>query len=191
MGFYDKPFPYVFQLYSEPLRKFQLAAEGHGPRQPPDRLRERLKRAMDPLPVWWEPFEQAAVDVAEYPLHAITQRPAAMYHAWHSQNAWLRQIHGENPLYVPGPVCDEHGLKTGDWAWVISHHARIKVRVARMEAVNPRTLWTWNALGKRAGAWALHDNAPEVQARLPAEPPDPRALAAEGRWAALVETRIR
>ena len=34
--------------------------------------------------------------------HAITQRPAAMYHAWGSQNAWLRQIHGENPMYVPG-----------------------------------------------------------------------------------------
>ena len=162
MGFYDKPFPYVFQLYSEPLRKFQLAAEGHGPRQPPDHLRERLKRAMDPLPTWWEPFEQAAVDVSEYPLHAITQRPAAMYHAWHSQNAWLRQIHGENALYVPGPVCDEAGLKTGDWAWVTSHHARIKVRVARMEAVNAKTLWTWNAIGKREGAWALHDNAPEV-----------------------------
>ncbi len=163
LGFFDKPFPYVFQIYSEPLRKFQLAAEGHGDRQPPEHLRDRLKQAMDPLPVWWEPFEQAAVDVGEYPLHAITQRPAAMYHAWHSQNAWLRQIHGENPLYVPGPVCDAAGLKTGDWAWVISHHARIKARVARMEAVNPRTLWTWNAIGKRAGAWALHDNVPEVQ----------------------------
>jgi anaerobic selenocysteine-containing dehydrogenase len=162
MGFYDKPFPYVFQIYSEPLRKFQLAAEGHGERQPPDHLRERLKLAMDPLPVWWEPFEQAAVDVSEYPLHAITQRPAAMYHAWHSQNAWLRQIHGENRLYVPGAVCDEKGLKDGDWAWVSSHHARIKVRVARMDAVNPRTLWTWNAIGKREGAWALHDNAPEA-----------------------------
>ena len=162
MGFYDKPFPYVFQIYSEPLRKFQLAAEGHGPRQPPDHLRDRLKRAMDPLPTWWEPFEQAAVDLSDFPLHAITQRPAAMYHAWHSQNAWLRQIHGENPLYVPGPVCDAQGLKTGDWAWVTSHHARIKVRVARMEAVNAKTLWTWNAIGKRQGAWALHDNAPEV-----------------------------
>ncbi|HET7411004.1 MAG TPA: molybdopterin-dependent oxidoreductase, partial [Paracoccaceae bacterium] len=79
MGFYDKPSPYVFQIYVEPLRKFQLAAEGHGDRQPPDHLRERLKTAMDPLPTWWEPFEQAAVDVSEYPLHAITQRPAAMY----------------------------------------------------------------------------------------------------------------
>lgn len=163
MSFFDKPAPFVFQMYVEPLRKFQLAAEGHGAHQPPDHLRAQLAMATDPLPVWWEPFEQTAVDVSDYPLHAITQRPAAMYHAWGSQNAWLRQIHGENPMYVPGAVCDAHDLKTGDWAWVISHHGRIKVKVARMEAVNPHTLWTWNAIGKREGAWALDRGAPEAK----------------------------
>ncbi|MEM7742139.1 MAG: molybdopterin oxidoreductase family protein [Pseudomonadota bacterium] len=163
MGFFDKPFPYVFQMYVEPLRKFQLAAEGHGEHQPPNHLKERLKMAMDPLPVWWEPFEQSGVDQSEFPYHAITQRPAAMYHAWGSQNAWLRQIHGENPLYVPGAICDEHGLKTGDWAHVSSHHGKIKVKIARMDALNAKTMWTWNAIGKREGAWALDRGAPEAQ----------------------------
>ncbi|MFK7942153.1 MAG: molybdopterin oxidoreductase family protein, partial [Paracoccaceae bacterium] len=162
-SFYDKPMPFVFQMYVEPLRKFQLAAEGHGEHQPPDHLRDQLKMAMDPLPVWWEPFEQTAVDNTEYPYHAITQRPAAMYHAWGSQNAWLRQIHGENPMYVPGPICDAHGLKTGDWAYVSSHHGKIKVKIARMEAVNDKTMWTWNAIGKREGAWALDRSAPEAK----------------------------
>ena len=37
---------------------------------------------------------------------------------------------------MPGPVCDELGLVDGDWVWVISHHGRIKVEVARTEAVN-------------------------------------------------------
>ena len=162
-GFFDKPFPYVFQLYVEPLRKFQRAAEGHGEHQPPEHLRDRVRSAMDPLPVWWEPFEQSSVDTKEYPYHAITQRPAAMYHAWGSQNAWLRQIHGENPLYVPGTICDAHGLQTGDWALVSSHHGQIKVKIARMEAVNPKTMWTWNAIGKREGAWALDRSAPEAK----------------------------
>jgi len=162
MGFFDAPQPYVFQMYVEPLRRFQLAAEGHGEHQPPEHLRERLKTAMDPLPTWWEPFEETSVDLTEYPYHAITQRPAAMYHAWGSQNAWLRQIHGENPMYVPGPICDAHGLTSGDWAWVTSAHGRIKVKIARMEAVNPHTLWTWNAIGKRQGAWALDKAAPEA-----------------------------
>jgi anaerobic selenocysteine-containing dehydrogenase len=160
MAFYDAPQPYVFQLYVEPLAKFQRAAEGHGERQPPDHLRERIKRCFEPLPTWYPPFEGEAVE--GYPLHAITQRPAAMYHAWGSQNAWLRQIHGENPLYVPEAVADAAGLQDGDWAWVISHHGRIKVPVRRMAAVNPHTLWTWNAIGKREGAWALDPKAPEA-----------------------------
>ncbi|MEL6574488.1 MAG: formate dehydrogenase, partial [Pseudomonadota bacterium] len=157
--------PYLFQLYVEPLRRFQLAAEGHGERQPPEHLRERIKAAMDPLPVWWPPFEGESADAdgdGQLPLHAITQRPAAMYHAWGSQNAWLRQIHGAVPLYVPRPVMHEAGLADGDWAWVISHHARIMVPVRGMEAVNDRTVWTWNAIGKRRGAWALGEAAPEA-----------------------------
>lgn len=166
MGFFDAPQPVTFQLYLETLRKFQLAADGKGARQPPEHLRARIKTCFDPLPIWYEPFEGARLDTAgtleEFPLHAITQRPAAMYHSWGSQNAWLRQIHGSNPLYVPGEVCDAQGLRTGDWAWVISHHGRIKVQIARMEAVNGKTLWTWNAIGKRKGAWALSPDAPEA-----------------------------
>ena len=32
-----------------------------------------------------------------------------------------------------------------------------------MEGVNPDTCWTWNAIGKRAGAWNLAADAPEVK----------------------------
>ncbi len=162
-GLYDSPQPYVFQLYVEPLRKFQLAAEGHGKIQPPEHLRQQVKEAMDPLPIWWAPFEENAVDTEEFPLHALTQRPAAMYHSWGSQNAWLRQIHGTNPLFVSGEVFAEHGFKEGDWAWLTSRHGKIKVPVVKMEALNAKTVWTWNAIGKKAGAWALDKNAPEAQ----------------------------
>ena len=165
MGLFDKPAPVTFELYSEPLRKFQLAAEGHGDRQPPEHLRESIRAAFDPLPVWYPPFEgsRLAETGGHYPYHAITQRPMAMYHSWGSQNAWLRQIHGVNPLYVPATICDEMGLKDGDWIWVISHHSRIKVPLARMAAVNGKTLWTWNAIGKRKGAWNLSPDAPEAR----------------------------
>nr|MDJ0858990.1 molybdopterin-dependent oxidoreductase [Dinoroseobacter sp.] len=94
LGLFDSPQPYLFQLYSEPMRKFQRAAEGHGDRQPPDHMRERLKQVMDPLPFWYPPFEDAHIDINEYPIHALTQRPMAMYHSWGTQNAWLRQLHG-------------------------------------------------------------------------------------------------
>ncbi len=162
MGFFDQPQPVIFQLYQENLQKFRLSAQGVREPVAPESHRARILDSFDPLPDWYRPLEEAAIDRERYPLHAITQRPAAMYHSWGSMNAWLRQIHTANPLYVPGSVCDAAGLADGDWAWVISPHGRIKVEVARMEAVNGATVWTWNAIGKRKGAWGLDENAPEA-----------------------------
>ncbi len=161
-GIYDAPQPYIFNLYVEPMRKFQLAAEGIGTRQPPDHLRERIKATMDPLPIWYAPFEDGHVDPEEFPIHALTQRPMAMYHSWGSQNAWLRQIHGRNPLYLPTKLWEQNGFSDGDWAEVTSAHGTITVPVAHQAALNENTIWTWNAIGKRKGAWALENDAPEA-----------------------------
>ena len=161
IGVLDQPMPYLFQLYVEPMRKFQLAAEGHGDIQPPDHLRQQLKDTMEPLPIWYPPFEGTLIDEDEFPVHALTQRPMAMYHSWGTQNAWLRQIHGRNPLYLPTKLWETNGFKDGDWARVTSHHGEITVPVAHMAALNENTVWTWNAIGKRKGAWALKENAPE------------------------------
>ncbi len=161
-GFYDAVQPYIFQLYVEPMRKFQLAAEGIGERQPPEHLRDRIKKTMDPLPIWYAPFEDSHVDVSAYPVHALTQRPMAMYHSWGTQNAWLRQIHGHNPLYVPTKIWEENGFEEGDWAKVTSVHGEIVVPVAHQASLNANTVWTWNAIGKRKGAWALDEDAPEA-----------------------------
>ncbi|MGC6485043.1 MAG: molybdopterin oxidoreductase family protein, partial [Candidatus Puniceispirillales bacterium] len=163
MGFYDKPEPYTFQIYSEVLQKFRLAAEGHGDIQPPEHLRDQLKTCFTPLPSWYRPFEDEATSDEEFPIHALTQRPMAMYHSWGSQNPWLRQIHGHNPLFVPAELAASLDLSDGDWAWVTSHHGRIRVPVAVMEGVNPHTVWTWNAIGKRRGAWQLDEDAPEAR----------------------------
>ena len=163
MGFYDAPQPYVFQIYSEVLQKFRLAAEGHGDIQPPDHHRERIVRCFTPLPSWYAPFEGDAVDEEAFPLHALTQRPMAMYHSWGSQNAWLRQIHGHNPMFVSEALAKEHDLSEGDWIWVTSHHGSIRVPVSVMAGVNDRTIWTWNAIGKRRGAWQLEPDAPEAK----------------------------
>jgi sulfite dehydrogenase (quinone) subunit SoeA len=162
LGLFDSPQPYLFEIYSEPMRRFQLAAEGHGDRQPPDRLRDQVRQAFDPLPVWYPPLSDTIADPDTYPVHALTQRPMAMYHSWGSQNAWLRQIHGRNPLYVPTRIWEENGFSEGDWAKVTSPHGEIVVPVAHMAALNENTVWTWNAIGKRKGAWALDGDAPEA-----------------------------
>jgi anaerobic selenocysteine-containing dehydrogenase len=163
MGFFDQPKPVTFQLYQEALQKFRLSAEGVREPVAPEQHRARILAAFDPLPDWYRPFEEAAVDREAFPHHAITQRPMAMYHSWGSMNAWLRQIHTRNVLFVPGAICDAQGLASGDWAWVTSHHGRIKVEVQRSDAVNSDTLWTWNGIGKRGGSWALGTDVPEAR----------------------------
>ena len=153
----------VMQMYSEHLQRFRLAALGHGAIQPPERLRARIKTYFDPLPIWYTPFEQAAVETAAYPLHAITQRPMPMYHSWGSQNAWLRQIYSHNHLYMNRRMGAALGIADDDWVWVVSRNGRLKCQIRLMEGVNHDTVWTWNAIGKRSGAWNLTKDANESQ----------------------------
>jgi sulfite dehydrogenase (quinone) subunit SoeA len=163
MGFIERAEPITLQLYSEQLQKFRLAADGHGALQPPERDRARTRTYFDPLPFWYPPFEDVASDEAAFPLHAITQRPAAMYHSWGSMNPWLRQIHSCNRLYLHWARAEQLGLEDDDWVWVTSRHGRIKARLKLMDGVHPDTCWTWNAIGKRAGTWGLAPDAPEAK----------------------------
>ena len=161
MGLIDSADPIVIQLYVEPLQRFRLAAQGHGGVVPPPEHRARIETYFDPLPFWYEPFEGARIDPDAFPLHAITQRPMQMYHSWHSQNAWLRQILGSNRLFVSRVTGRGLGIADDDWVWVSSHAGRIRAQVKLMDGVNPDTVWTWNAIGKRAGAWNLAPDSPE------------------------------
>jgi anaerobic selenocysteine-containing dehydrogenase len=160
-GFLPRPEPIIHQLYSETLQKFRLAAQGHGKVAVPEQHKRRIATYFDPIPFWYAPFEGEMVSGEEFPLHAITQRPMAMYHSWGSQNAWLRQILGRNWLYMHKAKAAKLGIADGDWAEVTSHHNTIKVQVKLVEGQNEETVWTWNAIGKRKGAWALNATAPE------------------------------
>src|SRR5215472_10589162 len=163
MGFIDTAEPIILQLYVEPLQRFRLAGCGHGKVVPPETHRERIATYFDPLPFWYAPFEEARSDGGSFPLHAVTQRPMQMYHSWHSQNAWLRQILGNNRLFINRATGRALGLAEDDWVWLSSRQGRIRVPTKLMEGVNPDTVWTWNAIGKRAGAWDLDPAAPEFR----------------------------
>jgi len=154
--------PILIHIYSEVLQKFRLAAQGKTKgRQPPDHLRERIDTYFDPLPFYYEPLEAQVSDKLKYPLNAITQRPMAMYHSWDSQNAWLRQIHTHNYLYVNPSLGHKGGFLDGDWVWVESMWGKVRCMCRYSEAVEPNTVWTWNAIGKAAGAWNLEPKANE------------------------------
>jgi len=115
----------------------------------------------DPLPIWYEPFEGEQTQARDLPLSAITQRPMFMYHAWGSQNAWLRQIATRNFLYLHPDTGARFGIGDEDWVEVASHHGSIRVQAKFAANVQPDTVWSWNAIGKRKRAWALAKDAPE------------------------------
>jgi len=161
-SFIGKSDPIVIHVYSEILQSFRLAAEGKREgRQPPDRLRNRIKTYFDPLPFYYVPIEQQRTDNEQFPLSALTQRPMAMYHSWDSQNAWLRQIHAHNYLYMSPKLGEKGNFDDGDWVWVESMHGKVRAMCRFSEAVEPGTVWTWNAIGKASGAWNLESDANE------------------------------
>jgi len=166
-GFRRRADPIIIHLYSEVLQRFRLAAQGRSAgKQPPEHLRERVEKYFTPLPYWYPPLEQAHIDAVHgdsYPLAAVTQRPMAMYHSWDSQNAWLRQIHSHNYLYVNTRTAIEQGIADGDWIKVESPWGSVRCMCRHSEAVEPKTVWTWNAIGKASGAWRLAPDADESQ----------------------------
>ena len=156
--------PITIHVYSEVLQKFRLAAQGKLPgKQPPAHLRNRIETYFDPLPLYYVPLESQLTDTQKYPLNAVTQRPMAMYHSWDSQNAWLRQIHTHNYLHVNPVTAQAKGISNDDWIWVESMHGKVRCQCRLSEAVEPGTVWTWNAIGKAAGAWGLDKKANESQ----------------------------
>ena len=154
--------PINIHIYSEVLQKFRLAAQGKSDgKQPPDHLRKRVETHFDPLPFYSQPLESQQSDLHKYPLNAITQRPMAMYHSWDSQNPWLRQIHTYNFMYVNAKTAREAGIEDGGWMWAESMHGKVRCLCRYSEAVEPGTIWTWNAIGKASGAWGLDGDANE------------------------------
>ncbi len=164
VGFNGHDGPIVMELYSETLQKFRLAGQGlyDGPRPTDQEDRVRLVKYFNPLPDWYIPLEEQRVDNERYPFHAVNQRPMFMYHSWDSQNAWLRQIMAQNYLYMNREKGESLGIEDLSWVWVESHNGKIRCQIKLMEGCHPSTVWTWNAIGKQAGAWGLEKNAPEA-----------------------------
>jgi anaerobic selenocysteine-containing dehydrogenase len=55
------------------------------------------------------------------------------------------------------------GIADGGWCWVESPWGKVRCMVRYSEAVEPGTVWTWNAIGKADGAWQLAPGADEAR----------------------------
>ena len=148
------------ELYSETLRRFQLAGEGFGARVPPDEARRRrLRENFDPLPFWRATMGD---ETEARPLCAVTQRPMFMYHSWDSQNAWLRQIADRNPVFLHRTLAESLGVREGDAVWIESRMGRTAARAKLADGMRADSVWTWNAIAKSPGAWGLTPDSREA-----------------------------
>ena len=148
------------ELYSETLRRFQLAGEGFGARVPPDEARRlRLRENFDPLPFW---RESPGDDSGKFPLCAVTQRPMFMYHSWDSQNAWLRQIADRNPVFLHRGLAESLDIGDGDAVWLESRVGRTAARAKLADGMRGDSAWTWNAIAKSPGTWGLSSDSHEA-----------------------------
>ena len=71
------------------------------------------------------------------------------------------QIHSHNYLFVNTQTAKENGIADQDWIWVESMHGKVRCLCRTTEATEPGTVWTWNAIGKAKGAWALSPRSDE------------------------------
>ena len=150
---YFDPLPFWYEPFASSPSPRISRGEGRG--------RPELVESAAPRMAAGSPEGSRHAPQGEYPLYAITQRPMHMYHSWGSQNAWLRQITAENRLYIHRDTASANDISDDDWVWLSSPLGRVKCQVRLMDGVNPQTVWTWNAIGKRAGAWGLKPDAPE------------------------------
>jgi sulfite dehydrogenase (quinone) subunit SoeA len=60
-------------------------------------------------------------------------------------------------------VARAQGIADGAWIWVESPWGRVRCMARYSEAVEPGTVWTWNAIGKSPGAWRLAPDADEAR----------------------------
>jgi len=161
MGFIDQAAPITLQLYSEPLQRFRLAAEGHSHVKPPDIHQERVREFFDPLPFWYPPSDDVGDDDGDFPLHVITQAPTAIYQSSAAMKALVPEMHRNNRLYMSRTLAERLGIDDDDWVWITSKHGQIKGQMRLMDGVNDQTVWTWNAINKRKGAGHGLSDAPE------------------------------
>ena len=69
-------------------------------------------------------------------------------------------------MYISEYIAKKNNLKDDDWIWVKSSYNKIKVQCRVVKGVNKFTIWTWNAIGKRKGAWNLDPKSPETERDL-------------------------
>ena len=170
LGFVGSAQPIVLELYSRAPVAVPLPRRVHGATQPPDNLRERVAHHFDPPPFWYAPLEWQASGsgnrAGEFPCCTPSRSGRCSCTTPGARTTPGCARSPRNWLYVHPATAQAQGIADGDWVWLVSPHGRIRVQARHHDGTAPGTVWTWNAIGKRRGAWALAPDAPESRQGL-------------------------
>ena len=120
-----------------------------------------VARFMDPLPFWYDADRRDGRRPRAFPVARDHSAPDGdVPFVGLAECVAPPDPLGEPDLHASRSAM-ELGIEDEDWVWVESHNGNSKCRARLMDGVNPHTVWTWNAIGKRSGAWALDKDAPE------------------------------
>ena len=153
--------PISFSSTSNRCANSKLAAEGIGDTATP-RASARADQSHDgPAADLVSHRSRTGMSTRGIPVHALTQRPwRCIIHGARKTRGCARSTGTTRCMCRPRFA--KQRFKDGDWARVTSPHGAITVPVAQQASLNENTVWTWNAIGKRKGAWALDKDAPEA-----------------------------
>ena len=179
--------PVVIQIYSEVLQKFRLAAQGKGAgRKPPAHL-EGAHRANSSIRC----RSTTSRSKRSRPISPAFRCAPSRSGRWRCITRGIRRTRGcarstrTTTCSSIRRVARAAGIEDGGWMWVESPWGKVRCMASYSEAVEPGTVWTWNAIGKARGRVEPRARRERVAARLPAQPPDRRRAARRRRRAHL------
>jgi len=94
----------------------------------------------DPLPFYEEPREESPFNDAlagEFPLIATNRRVPYFFHTEHRQVPWLRELEPEPVVEINPATAKEQGIEDGEWVFVETKLARIRLRARVTPGVHP------------------------------------------------------
>jgi hypothetical protein len=172
--------PIVIHIYSEFLQRLPAGGAGQAPGQTAARITAQTGAdLLRPAAV----LLRAAGDAGHRHGQLPAQRGDAAPHGdvplvGLAERLAAPDPHPQLPVRQPKTARAGRGhrrrrLDVGRIPW-----GKVRCMCRHSEAVEPGTVWTWNAIGKAAGAWNLAARRQRIATRLPAQPPDPRGTAA-------------
>lgn len=95
----------------------------------------------DPLPVYYEPPDNASAHASEYPLIMTSGKSLYYRHSGGRQIASLRNMCPQPITYVNTQTAEKLNINNGDWIYIETLRGKIKQRAILADDLDPKVVW--------------------------------------------------